>query len=66
MCYFFQKNKKKTCCSLLLKEINCCAKKRKKNNLSPGKIPAPPPGISNGPSLIGCALKVKIQIKLRS
>ena len=45
---FFQNNKK-TCCSLLLKK-KLVVQKEGKNNLSQGKIPAPP-WISNGPSL---------------
>ena len=48
---FFKKNKKNLL-RFTFEKNNLLCKKREKNNLSQGKIPAPPPRISNGPSLI--------------
>ena len=48
MCYFF---KKKNLLQFTFEKNNLLRKKREKNNLSRAKIPAPPPWISNGPSL---------------
>ena len=49
MCYFFKKIK--NLLQYTFEKNNLLCKKREKNNLSRGKIPAPP-WISNGPSLI--------------
>ena len=46
---FFQKIK--NLLQFTFEKNNLLCKKREKNNLSRGKIPAPPPWISNGPSL---------------
>ena len=47
--FFFSK---KNLLQLTFEKNNLLCKKREKNNLSRGKIPAPPPWISNGLSLI--------------
>ena len=49
LCNFFKKIK--NLLQFTFEKITCYEKREKKNNLSRGKIPAPPPWISNGPSL---------------
>ena len=57
---FFQKNKKLVAVYFLKNNLLC--KKREKNNLSRGKIPAPP-WISNGPSLMHETICNKISLQ---
>ena len=58
-CYFFQKVK--GLLQFTFEKNNLLCKKREKNNLSQGKIPAPPPPrISNGPSLNSKEIPVQI------
>ena len=60
MCYFFQKIKKIVQFSF---EKKIVVQKERNNNLSRGKIPAPPPPwISNGPSLNNLRIELDLDV----